>query len=85
MQVRALENGFFGGSLRRAGTTFDVPDGTKAKWFAPIEEYKPTAAAQKAEKATKQPKPQALSELAKGSAPKSQIDVLSGASEDSIA
>ena len=34
MQVIATKAGYFG-KLRQAGDTFDVPDGSKASWFAP--------------------------------------------------
>lgn len=36
MKVRALESGFYGGFRRRAGDTFDVAEGAKAKWFTPV-------------------------------------------------
>jgi hypothetical protein len=47
MRVRALQMGFFGGARRRVGDVFDVPDGTKAKWFALEGEVKPPAKPQK--------------------------------------
>lgn len=34
MQVIATKAGYFG-KLRQAGDKFDVPDGSKASWFAP--------------------------------------------------
>lgn len=37
MKVTALENGFYG-SYRKEGDIFDVEDGEKATWFAPLEE-----------------------------------------------
>lgn len=49
MQVKALETGFFNGRRVRAGEVFDVPEGTKAKWFVPVAEVKPSKPA-KAEK-----------------------------------
>jgi len=60
MQVVALKVGFFGGTLRQPGTVFDVPEGSKAKWFAPA-----TTAASEAAKPKAAPKqqPKALSEL----------------------
>lgn len=35
MKVIATSMGFFGKARRRKGDVFDVPDGTKAKWFEP--------------------------------------------------
>lgn len=60
MQVVALKVGFFGGSLRQPGDVFDVPEDSKAKWFAPA-----TTAASEAAKPKQAPKqqPKALSEL----------------------
>ncbi|MDR3005203.1 MAG: hypothetical protein LBV14_13330 [Acidovorax sp.] len=40
MRVRAIQTGFYG-CLRVPGTDseeFDVPDGEKATWFAPVEQ-----------------------------------------------
>lgn len=36
MKVRAIKPGFYG-SHRGAGEEFNVKDGAKAKWFAPVE------------------------------------------------
>lgn len=36
MRVVAKSIGYFG-SLRAAGDEFEVPDGTKGSWFAPVE------------------------------------------------
>jgi hypothetical protein len=36
MRVVANSLGYFG-SLRNAGDEFEVPDGTKGSWFAPVE------------------------------------------------
>lgn len=36
MQVVATEKGYFG-ALREAGDSFDVPDGSRASWFKPVE------------------------------------------------
>ena len=58
MKVQALDMGFFGGARRRPGDTFEVPDGTKAKWFTPVAEVK-------APKAPPKPVPVALSQLGK--------------------
>lgn len=70
MEVVALKVGFFGGTLRHPGSVFDVPEGSKATWFAPA-----TTAASEAAKPKPAPKqqPKALSELA-GKA-KSFVDV----------
>jgi len=38
MLVIAKQDGFFGGSRRRAGSTFNVPEGMKAQWFEPAVE-----------------------------------------------
>lgn len=36
MKVIAISRGFYG-ALREAGDTFEVPEGAKATWFAPVE------------------------------------------------
>lgn len=36
MLVRAIKPGFYGGDLKDVGDTFDVPDGTKSKWFVKV-------------------------------------------------
>jgi hypothetical protein len=36
MKVVALETGYHGGILRHENDQFDVPDGSKAKWFVPV-------------------------------------------------
>ena len=36
MKVIATAPGFFANCRRRQGDVFDVPDGTKAKWFVPF-------------------------------------------------
>lgn len=61
MKFIATKPGFFGGSVRERGVTFDAPDNFKASWAVPAE----TAAA-KAVKTAKVEKvtPRALSELA---------------------
>ncbi|WP_369326510.1 hypothetical protein AB6N01_20510 [Alcaligenes nematophilus] len=33
MKVRAIKPGFYGSDYKNVGDTFEVPDGTKAKWF----------------------------------------------------
>lgn len=78
MQVRALSIGFFGGR-RRPGDVFDVPEGTKATWFAPVGET--TAAPAEPVKQ----KPQALSERAgKAGKPQSMTEVLKGGAENLV-
>lgn len=72
-EVRALETGFYDGMRRRAGETFFVEDGVKARWFAPVG----SAAEVKATKA-KTPKadgPKTLAEAA-GTKGKSQTELL---------
>ena len=61
MKVKALQAGFFGGSLRDAGHEFDVPEGTKSSWFVEVGDFKAPAKATKAA-------PKALSEIAKAPA-----------------
>lgn len=36
MKVIALKAGYFG-KLRQPGDVFDVPEGSKASWFEPVE------------------------------------------------
>jgi hypothetical protein len=67
MLVRALQLGFWGNTRRRAGEVFEVPDGTKAKWFAPESETK-------APERPKRTAPVALSQLGK-ELPKGPIDL----------
>lgn len=52
MKVTATKPGYFG-KLRQIGDEFDVPDGTKASWFAPA------AADQKPAEPAKKQKPAA--------------------------
>lgn len=61
MKVIALKAGFFGGTLREQGTTFEAPDDAKSTWFTPVD-----GAGSKAAKPAKPVKqePKALSELA---------------------
>lgn len=62
MKVVATAIGFYGGERRRPGAVFEVKDGTKARWFQPLEEAqkaKPKAAAKKADE------PTTLSEIGK--------------------
>ena len=37
MKVKALFQGFHAGARRRPGEVFEVKDGTKSKWFVPVE------------------------------------------------
>lgn len=59
MKVKALEPGFYNGSVIDAGQEFDVPAGTKGKWFVAVEEFKAPA------KAAPRAQPKTLSEMAK--------------------
>jgi hypothetical protein len=36
MKVKAKALGFYGGSRRRPGEVFEVPEGARAKWFEPV-------------------------------------------------
>ena len=65
MKVLALETGFFAGARVRKGTTFDVPEGTRAKWFAPVESEAAKAPGKAPAKADKLDKPATLSEHGK--------------------
>lgn len=62
MKVIALNVGFHNGSRIRKGEEFEVADGEKASWFAPVE-----TVATKPAKAGKggRPEPKALSEVGK--------------------
>lgn len=80
MKVKALEAGFFGGFRRRQGDVFEVPEGTKARWLAPVQalgpaptkgETKPTGEAKPTGKGKgkgKGKEANTLSELARGPA-----------------
>jgi hypothetical protein len=37
MRVKVKAKGFYGGALRYVGTIFEVPDGTQASWFEPVD------------------------------------------------
>lgn len=76
MQVRALQAGFFGGR-RRPGDVFEVPEGAKATWFAPVGDVKAPAAG----KAKAKEEPQALSQVGKQQ-PQSMTQVLAGDKKD---
>lgn len=58
MKVIATELGFYG-SRRRPGEVFEIPDGTKGKWFVPVDKAKPKG------KAKEDKGPDTLSELAR--------------------
>lgn len=59
MKVIALEQGFYGGKPVEAGTEFEVPEGSKSRWYAPVgNEPKAPAKPKKGD-------PQALSQLGK--------------------
>ena len=61
MKVKALEAGFYNGNRVRQGQEFEVPEGTKGKWFVALAEVKATEAPKaKGKKA----EPQTLSEAA---------------------
>lgn len=66
MKVRATEDGFYQGSIIKAGTVFEF-DGVKlGKWMAPVDSElskKEKKAIEKKEATTSQEKPVALSEL----------------------
>lgn len=62
MEVVALERGFFDGAPRAIGERFEVPDGAKARWFAPVDS---AVAKAKAVDKPKKDKPTSLSELGK--------------------
>lgn len=69
MKVIALDQGFYGGHPVAPGTEFEVPDGSKSRWYAPTgNEPKAPAKAK-----PKKDEPQALSQLGKESA-KSFVD-----------
>jgi 16S rRNA U1498 N3-methylase RsmE len=80
MKVIALSAGFYNGSRVREGAEFEVADGQKAKWFAPVEAVKAVAAKAKVEKAKSDAVKTAEVPLSKlgGAPPKSQIEVLKG-------
>lgn len=62
MKVVALHPGFYGGHPVEAGTVFEVPDGSKSRWYAPVgnEPKAPTKVVK-----AKKDEPQALSQLGK--------------------
>lgn len=80
MKVIALKDGFYAGSLRQRGEQFDVADGAKASWFAPVESQAAKAdakaKAKEESKAKAKDEPKALSQVAAGG--KSFNDVHAG-------
>jgi hypothetical protein len=58
MKVKAIALGFYGGKRRRVDEEFDVPDGTKSKWFEPVTKEAKGKGKKEAEKS-----PETLSEL----------------------
>lgn len=46
MKVIATTIGFDGKRVRQAGDVFDMPDGSKAAWFAPVVEPETEAVAE---------------------------------------
>lgn len=43
MRVRALETGFDNLAIREPGDEFEMPDGSEAHWFEPVESKPQTA------------------------------------------
>lgn len=61
MRVKATAMGFHGGFRRRVGDVFEVPDGSKAKWFVPADD----ARSDDKPKGRKKAAPETLSEITK--------------------
>jgi hypothetical protein len=59
MKVKAKVDGFYGGSRRRAGSTFEFKGSKPGSWMVPVEEAKPAAAPKALRSATKAPTPEA--------------------------
>lgn len=72
MKVKAKVLGFYGGSRRRPGEVFEVPEGAKAKWFEPVSaapaepEAKPRKAGKGKAQEAAEPEPVAEQENADG-------------------
>lgn len=75
MKVKALTDGFFGGARRRAGQIFEVPNGTKGKWFEPVKASEPAVEDKPAKKKGDKSTPETLSELAKSATPQ-ELEVI---------
>ena len=65
MRVVATEKGYFGDARRQAGEVFEVPEGTTAKWFQPVDAPEVKPAKGKAVKGAKANEPQTFSEITK--------------------
>ena len=66
MKIVAIKPAFYNGRRVRVGQEFDIPQGSKGSWFAPV-------ASDEAKKATAKPSkdvPKALSELGNAEAKK---------------
>lgn len=75
MKVRALKDGFHGGSYRRAGSEFEVAKDEKGSWFEPVDGSK-APAAKKAEAGNGGKEQTTLSQMA-NKKPTTMNDVLS--------
>jgi len=76
MKVKAITEGFYAGARRRAGQVFDVPKGTKGKWFEPVVESQPAPVDDKtAKRKSDKSVPETLSELAKTATPQ-ELEVI---------
>lgn len=76
MKVKAITDGFYAGARRRAGAIFEVPDGTKSKWFVSVEEAEQIVAKVKPVKKGKAAaEPETFSELAKTATPQ-ELEVI---------
>lgn len=64
MRVKATQFGFFGGSRRRPGDVFEVPDGTKGAWFTEVP-VKGASVEPAEKKVSARAKPVALSQIGK--------------------
>lgn len=73
MKVKATTDGFYGGERKRAGAVFEVKDGTKGKWFEPVEDS--SQLSRQRAKPAKKDEPIALSELQKAQ-PVSEREVI---------
>lgn len=62
MRVKATATGFHGGFRRRSGDVFEVPDGSRSKWFVPADDAK---ADDKPRGRGKKAAPETLSEITK--------------------
>lgn len=59
MRVRALQDGFYGGSRKRAGTEFDVKSDERGRWWEVIDGGEVEVPAAKPEKAKRGSAPKA--------------------------